>query len=77
LKNNKLFHSVVPIQVGGRDSARVIVEPAPGICAIGIPSGSGVVDVSLTIKHKSLPTAGDPCALVTDIANKFVTKLPK
>jgi len=77
LKANRSFYSVTPLQIGGRDSARVIIEPAPGICAIGIPSSGEVAAVDLTIKHSALPTAGDPCALVTDIANKFVSKLPK
>jgi len=77
LKADPRYYHVESIQIGGRESVRIITEPAPGICGIGMPTGSASVVVSLTIKHKSLPTAGDPCALVTDIANKFVTKLPK
>ncbi len=77
LKNDPRYLSTTSIQIGGRESVRIITEPAPGICGIGLPTGSASVVLSLTIKHSALPTAGDPCALVTDIANKFVTKLPK
>ncbi len=75
-KANKGFQVAKPVVIGGRDSVEIVLDDT-GNCAIAIPTGSSAVVVGLSLKFDSLKTAGDPCVLATNIADKFVTMLPK
>lgn len=77
LESSNHFFSVMPIQVQGRDAARVVITPDVGNCHVGIPSGVDIVDVSVTLIYKAPEVADNSCALVTDLVNKIVTKIPR
>lgn len=77
LKDDKSYLSTSVVHVGDRESVLIVQDSTPGGCGIGMPAGSKSVILSLSVKYGALSTAGDPCTLVSDLANKVVTKIPR
>ncbi|MFR9732263.1 DUF3558 family protein [Saccharopolyspora sp. MS10] len=75
--SNGSYDEYTPIEVGGRDGARMIVSGAEGEggCITVVPAGEGVVLYQLTAYMRD--SVADPCAEIEEIADQTASRLPE